>query len=33
MIEVQLAISHLEEDRHLLDLPLDPGVLVVLEDG
>ena len=32
MIEVQLALSHLE-DRHLLAVPVDPRAIVVLEDG
>jgi len=32
MIKVQLALSHLE-DRHLLVIPIDPRVIVVLEDG
>ena len=32
MIEAQLAISYLE-DRHLLVVPVDPRVIVVLKDG
>jgi len=32
MIEVHLAISHVEDD-HLLVVPVDPRVIVVLEDG
>jgi len=32
MVEVQLGISHLEY-RHILVVPVDPRVIVVLEDG
>jgi hypothetical protein len=32
MIEVQLALSQLE-DRHILAVPVDPRVIVMLEDG
>jgi len=32
MIEIQLAISH-PEDRHILVAPVDPRMIVVLEDG
>jgi len=32
MIEVQLTLSHLE-DNHLLVVPVDPRVIVVLKDG
>jgi len=32
MIEVQLAISHLQ-DRHVLTVPIDPRMIVALEDS
>jgi len=32
MIEVQLTISHREDD-HVLTIPVDPRLIVVLEDG